>query len=148
MMLEIYYGVLRMSGNQKTVVLPSNHSSSFTSPIYARKDPSSPTKFLPLNLSSRPLETLGRSLTTMPHFGKYIGLQFTDHSSCAGSKPSTITWSGTELLLFLLENVISTSSTSSSWVRRLRKGSTYICRRKCSTSISANAIQGPSKQHQ
>ena len=83
-MLEIYYGVLRMSGNQKTVVLPSNHSSSFTSPIYARKDPSSPTKFLPLNLSSRPLETLGRSLTTMPHFGKYIGLQFTDHSRLRG----------------------------------------------------------------
>ena len=41
--------------NQKIDILPLNHSSSFSSPIWARKDPSSPAKFLLLRRSSTPM---------------------------------------------------------------------------------------------
>ena len=134
----------QQAGSQKTVDLPSNRSSNFPSPIRARKDPSLPAKFLPLNLSLKPSATLGRSSTPTP-----LALENTlNYNSpivvgCAGSKHSTITWSGIEWPLFPLGNETSIYFTTLSRVHRLRKGSTYICRRKCSTGTSADATQAP-----
>ena len=99
--------------NQNTVILPSNRSSSFPFPIRARKDPSSPAKFLLPNLSLKPMEMLRRSSTPMP-----LALENTPNYNsptvvgCAGSKPLTITWNREEWPLSLLGNATSTSFTT------------------------------------
>ena len=121
-------GVLRMSEHQKTVVLPSIYSSSLE--LSVSNPGKKRSKFAnQVSAAEFVIETLRNAPTPLASENT-LNYNSPTMVGCAGSKPSIISWSRTEWPLSLLENATSTTSTSPSRTHRLRKGSTYICRRK------------------